>query len=77
MSGAFFGIFHSNQAPADAVALATMDRVMAGWGPDAHRQLVHGSLALAGRLLKVTVEDESEQLLLQDGPHTGCKGPSG
>lgn len=69
MSGAFFGIFQSNQTPVDAVALASMDRVMAGWGPDAHGQLIYGSLALASRLLKVTAEDESEQLPLQDGPH--------
>lgn len=70
MSGAFLGVFHADQAPADSAALAVMDEAVAAWGPDGHGQFIRGPLGLAARLLKVTAEDEHEQWPLQDGPHT-------
>lgn len=70
MSGAFFGIFQSESASAHVATLARMDDVMACWGPDGYGRFIHGPLAMAGRLLKVTAEDEYEKWPLQEGSLT-------
>lgn len=65
---ACFGLFHWDGTPVEAESLASIDRALAGWGPDGGGLHSDGPVGLGSRLRRITPEDQHDLQPMIEGP---------